>query len=128
MSTLASLDSAALTALQAELTRELQLQQGNRLALDLTRGKPAADQLDLSAGLDDAIAGEYFAANGTDARNYGALTGLPEAKALGAELMGVDPDDVICWGNSSLTLMHILVELALREGLWGDERRWSRSR
>ena len=128
MSGLASLDTAALLALQTELTRELQLQQGNRLALDLTRGKPAADQLDLSAGLDDAIAGDYFAADGTDTRNYGALTGLAEAKALGAELMGVDPDDVICWGNSSLTLMHICVDLALREGLWGDERRWSRAR
>ena len=125
MSSLASQDHAALRALRSELARELELQQGNRLALDLTRGKPAADQLDLSAGLDDAIAGNYFASDGTDARNYGALTGLPEAKALGAELMRVSADDVICWGNSSLTLMHECVELAVNRGLWGDQRRWA---
>lgn len=127
MSALSKLDVPALRALHAELSHELELQQANQLALDLTRGKPAPDQLDLSAGLDAAIAGDYFAADGTDTRNYGALSGLPEAKALGAELMGVAAEDVICWGNSSLTLMHICVELALSRGLWGDERRWSRA-
>ena len=127
MKPLASMTTPELQDMRAELARELDLQIGNRLGLDLTRGKPAADQLDLSAGLDDAIAGDYFAADGTDSRNYGNLDGIPEAKALGAELMGVAPEDVVCWGNSSLTLMHTLVDLALHHGLWGDERRWSRA-
>ncbi|MBH79372.1 MAG: aminotransferase [Gammaproteobacteria bacterium] len=127
MSALSTWTKSELEALQAQLTKELGLQKGNRLALDLTRGKPAADQLDLSAGLDDAIAGDYFAADGTDARNYGTLAGLPEARALGAELMDVSADDVICWGNSSLTLMHTSVDLALHGGLWEDGRRWSRA-
>jgi aspartate/methionine/tyrosine aminotransferase len=124
---LAELDGAALAALRSELGRDLELQTANKLALDLTRGKPAADQLDLSAGLDDAIAGDYIAADGTDTRNYGALTGLPEAKALGAEIMGADPAQIICWGNSSLTLMHLCVDIAMRQGLWGDERNWRRA-
>ncbi len=127
MSTLAQMSDDQLRAMQTQLTREFELQMANRLALDLTRGKPAADQLDLSAGLDAAIDGDYFAADGTDARNYGALTGLPEARALGAELMGVDAEDVICWGNSSLTLMHLCISLALDGKLWGDSRGWSRA-
>jgi DNA-binding transcriptional MocR family regulator len=124
---LVELDNTSLTGLQTALNRDLELQKANKLALDLTRGKPAPDQLDLSAGLDDAIAGNYMASDGTDARNYGALRGLPEARQLGAEIMEVDPAWVICWGNSSLTLMHMCVDIALNRGLWGDDRRWSRS-
>lgn len=124
---LAELDRAALIALQVELSRELELQKANKLGLDLTRGKPASDQLDLSAGLEAAIAGNYIAADGTDTRNYGTLTGLPEAKALGAEIMEADPAQIICWGNSSLTLMHLCVDLALGQGLWGDARSWGRA-
>jgi DNA-binding transcriptional MocR family regulator len=125
---LAEFDAARLKALQVTLSNDLELQKDNRLALDLTRGKPAADQLDLSAGLDDAIAGNYFATDGTDARNYGALRGLPEARALGARLMQADSTEVICWGNSSLGLMHLCVETALGEGFWGDKRNWSRAK
>ncbi|NIP16574.1 MAG: aminotransferase class I/II-fold pyridoxal phosphate-dependent enzyme [Pseudomonadales bacterium] len=123
---MAELSDAELEGLQADLSRELELQAANRLSLDLTRGKPAPDQLELSAGLDDAIAGNYIASDGTDSRNYGALTGLREARELGAEIMEADPEDIICWGNSSLQLMHTCVDLALNHGLWGDGRRWSR--
>ena len=124
---LADYDGSALAALQTDLDRELDLQKANKLGLDLTRGKPAPDQLDLSAGLDEAIAGNYIANDGTDSRNYGALTGLPEAKTLGAELMETDPGRIICWGNSSLTLMHLCVDVAQKQGLWSDERNWARS-
>jgi len=117
----------ALVALKTELEREFELFKGNRLALDLTRGKPDAAQLDLSAGLEDTIRGDYVASDGTDTRNYGTLRGIPEARALGAEIMGVAPGDVICWGNSSLSLMYLTVELAMERGLWGDERAWRRA-
>lgn len=123
---LTSLDNATLTALHDQLSRELELQRANRLSLDLTRGKPAADQLDLSAGLHDAVAGRFIAEDGSDSRNYGDLTGIPEAKALGAEIMDVPAEQIICWGNSSLTLMHLCVNLALVRGLWNDHRRWQR--
>jgi aspartate/methionine/tyrosine aminotransferase len=124
---LADLDRATLAAMESDLTHELDLQRGNRLALDLTRGKPAADQLELSAGLNDALAGNYIAADGTDSRNYGALTGLREAKALGAQIMDTAADQIICWGNSSLTLMRMCVDIAMNHGLWGDARSWSRA-
>ncbi|MEZ5558892.1 MAG: aminotransferase class I/II-fold pyridoxal phosphate-dependent enzyme [Pseudomonadales bacterium] len=127
MTRLTELETSELQALEAELSRDLALQQGNRLKLDLTRGKPAADQLALSAPMEDVIAGDFLAEDGTDSRNYGGLRGLPEARALGAELLEVRPEEVICWGNSSLTLMYLIAESALRAGLWGDDRRWSRS-
>ena len=57
---------------------------GAGLALDLTRGKPCSDQLDLSCALEDAIGGNFKAADGTDVRNYGGLLGIPEARALWA--------------------------------------------
>ena len=126
MTPLAERSSAELADLEGALRRDLALQRGNRLALDLTRGKPGPDQLDLSAAL-DAPLDSYLASDGTDARNYGALRGLPEARALGADLLGVEPSRVFAAGNSSLFLMFQAVATALRRGLWADERRWSRS-
>lgn len=115
-----------LSELEAALRQDLELQRGNRLSLDLTRGKPGPDQLDLSVEL-DAPLDNYLASDGTDARNYGAPRGLPEARALGAELLDVEPGRVFAAGNASLFLMFQAVATALRRGLWGDERRWSRS-
>ncbi|MEM8766331.1 MAG: aminotransferase class I/II-fold pyridoxal phosphate-dependent enzyme [Pseudomonadota bacterium] len=127
MTRLTELDSADLDALASELEREFELLKGNRLSLDLTRGKPAAEQLDLSNGLESAINGDFIASDGTDTRNYGGLRGIPEARALGAELMEVTADEVLCWGNSSLSLMYLCVQLLMEAGLWGDERRWNSS-
>lgn len=124
---LRDMDGKQLEDLRAALSSDLELQKGNRIALDLTRGKPAPDQLALSDALDGILAGNFRAADGTDCRNYGGLRGLPEARALGAELLDVPAAQVMCWGNSSLTLMYLVAETALRHGLWGDERRWSRS-
>lgn len=126
MSRLTDLSLPELERLAAELRRELTLQQGNRLALDLTRGKPAADQLDLSSGLEDTIRGNYIASDGTDTRNYGQLRGIPEARALGGEIMEVPAEQVICWGNSSLSLMYLCVQQALEAGFWEDHRHWRR--
>ncbi|MGI9326846.1 MAG: aminotransferase class I/II-fold pyridoxal phosphate-dependent enzyme [Pseudomonadales bacterium] len=111
----------------AEQVREqyqLHCQQG--LRLDLTRGKPAPDQLALSAELDEQIQGHYLSVTGIDTRNYGQLRGIEEARALGAEIMSVDADDVFAFGNASLTLMYQCADLALRFGLWQDQRRWNR--
>jgi|TARA_B100001123_G_scaffold442808_1_gene587276 DNA-binding transcriptional MocR family regulator len=76
------------------------------LALDLTRGKPSPEQLSLSDELDAMVGGEFRASDGTDLRNYGGLTGMSEARELGAELLGIGAEDVIAGGNSSLTLMY----------------------
>ena len=127
MTHLADMPTEDVDRLVASLEQELSLQQGNRLSLDLTRGKPAADQLDLSSGLENTINGNYIASDGTDTRNYGQLRGIPEARALGAEIMEVDSEDVLCWGNSSLALMYLSVDLLLTSGLWQDGRRWGNS-
>lgn len=79
--------------------------QQRKLALDLTRGKPSAEQLALSDALDGNLHGNYTLDN-TDLRNYGGLEGLPSARKLGADLLGLAPNEVIAGGNSSLTMMY----------------------
>ena len=92
---------------------------GANLALDLTRGKPATEQLDLSNALDGILEGDFFAEDGTDVRNYGNLRGLPEARALGARLLDVGPDEVMAGGNASLTIMFFVLDAAMNAGLRG---------
>lgn len=94
------------------------------LSLDLTRGKPGAEQVALSDALDGILGGDYIAADGTDVRNYGGLTGLPEAKTLFGDMIDVPAAEVLVGGNSSLQLMYATVEFALTEGLRGPESAW----
>ena len=129
-----------LTNLQAEKLRELEnswfleydrlvrLSGKDRLNLDLSRGKPSPEQLELSNLLANNIEpNELISSSGIDTRNYGELSGIPEAKCLGAAIMGVPADEIIAAGNSSLTLMYITLSTALKKGLWGDKRRWGTS-
>jgi len=113
-----------LQARARELAARLDQLKAAGLALDLTRGKPATEQLDLSNALDGILHGDYRLADGTDARNYGGLFGIPEARALGASLLDTTPDCVIAGGNSSLSLMQLVVDTALRIGLWGTDSAW----
>ena len=77
------------------------------LKLDMSRGKPGADQLELSNDmLNPALLGNCKASNGFDVRNYGILDGIPECKNLFAEIFGVPADNVIVFGNASLTIMY----------------------
>ena len=94
------------------------------LTLDLTRGKPSPEQLSLSDGLDAMVGGEFRAADGTDLRNYGGLTGMTEARQLGAELLGVSAEDVIAGGNSSLSLMYKYLLHACLHGPLDAETAW----
>ncbi len=96
------------------------------LNLDLTRGKPSEDQLALSNALDGLLAGNYEAQDGTDTRNYGGLDGLPELKALYAQVLGVKPEETLIGGNSSLTLMHQVMTFAHFFGLRKPEDAWAR--
>jgi len=95
------------------------------LDLDLTRGKPSREQLDLSAGLDAPINGAYFAEDGTDVRNYGGLLGIGPAREFGARLLGLRAAEVLVGGNSSLTLMYQYVAFAHLHGLSGPGTSWS---
>ena len=95
------------------------------LKLDLTRGKPSADQLDLSDGLLH-LPKSTTAPDGTDTRNYGGLAGGIEIREIYAELLGLSTDQLIAGGNSSLTMMRdTLMYLWLHGGV-DSERPWSR--
>jgi DNA-binding transcriptional MocR family regulator len=94
--------------------------------LDLTRGKPAAAQLDLAGALLALPGGDdYLAADRTDTRNYGVLQGLPELRALLAPQFGLEPQQTIVGGNSSLGLMHDTIVYALLCGTCDSARPWS---
>lgn len=99
------------------------------VALDITRGKPSAEQLDLSSELLTILGpDDYRSADGTDCRNYGGLDGLPEMRALFAEILEVRPDQVLAGGNSSLSLMHDSIVHALLHGVPGGSGPWQQQR
>ncbi len=108
------------------LAAEYQAIVDRKLNLDLTRGKPSAEQLSLSDALDGILGGDYRAADGTDTRNYGGLDGLPEAKQLGAHILGIPAENVLVGGNSSLTLMFQMMLTAHQFGLQGPDSAWRR--
>ena len=99
--------------------------QSRRITLDMTRGKPCSEQLDLVLGmLQDDIAKVYLAQGGLDCRNYGGLDGIPEAKVLFADYMGVAPDELVLGGNSSLNMMHDTLLRAMVKGMADDVPPW----
>ena len=97
------------------------------LKIDMTRGKPSAAQLDLSTALlqpvtrSDTGPDAFLSRDGIDCRNYGQLSGLPEARELGAGLLDLDPSQVVAAGNSSLELMHDALVFALLHGVTGSK-------
>ncbi len=109
---------------ESQLAADYQAILDKKLNLDLTRGKPSAEQLTLSDALDGILDGNYTAADGTDTRNYGGLDGLPEAKQLGANIMDVDPANILVGGNSSLTLMFQVMLTAHQFGLKDAASAW----
>jgi len=95
------------------------------LALDMTRGKPSSEQLDLSSGLMTILEpNDVKSSDGVDVRNYGGLDGIPEMKAIFAEMLGAAPAQVIVGGNSSLTMMHDTIVRALIHGVPGGRGPW----
>lgn len=109
---------------ETELTSAYEDIKAKGLGLDLTRGKPSADQLSLSDALDGILKGDYKTAAGVDVRNYGGLEGIPEARELGGYVLGLDPSLVFAGGNSSLTLMHQTMSVAYFFGLSGEQSAW----
>jgi aspartate/methionine/tyrosine aminotransferase len=125
---MSSPDVSALKASADELERRYAAFADKRLALDMTRGKPCPEQLDLANGLLTVLGSDYRAADGTDCRNYGGLDGLPESKAFFADFMEASPREVLLGDNSSLSLMHDTVARALSHGVPGGDGPWSKSR
>ena len=116
------LESADLKALKTRLDDEYEHIKARGLALNMARGKPAADQLDLSMPLLTTVTGvnDCFSEDGTDCRNYGVLDGIPEAKRLMAAMLDDKPENVIVGGASSLTLMYNAVSRYVAHGALGS--------
>ena len=94
------------------------------LHLDMSRGKPGKQQLDLVTDLLQYPTADAFCMDGFDARNYGSLYGLPSARKLFAELLGVQPEEVLVGGNASLSLMYGVISKAYTHGLLHSPRPW----
>lgn len=111
-----------LLVLKESLNKEYAEAKAKGLALDMSRGKPSAKQLDVSLGLLDTInsSSDLKALDGTDCRNYGVLDGIPEAKKLMADMMGTTPDHVIVYGNASLNIMYDQISRAYTHGILGN--------
>ncbi|MBV9089105.1 MAG: aminotransferase class I/II-fold pyridoxal phosphate-dependent enzyme [Mycobacteriaceae bacterium] len=95
-----------------------------RLSLDLTRGKPSPEQLDLSNALLSLPGEDHRDGEGTDTRNYGGLHGLPELRAIFGELLGIPVAHLIAGNNSSLEMMHDIVAFSMLHGGVDSARPW----
>lgn len=103
MTTYQALTASEKSSLKTELEQQYQAFAQRNLNLDMTRGKPSPAQLDLSNALMQID--HYQSSGNTDCRNYGGLDGLPEMKALFAEILDISATNIIVGGSSSLTLM-----------------------
>ncbi len=107
------------------LKKQYEIYKAKGLKLDMSRGKPAPEQLDLSIDmLLHCLDGDYKSSNGIDCRNYGVLDGIPEAKQLFMEMLGVGTDELIVGGNSSLALMYDTVIHAMQFGFPESDKPW----
>lgn len=121
-----TLDRDALGTLLSTQRAAYEELRGRGLSLDITRGKPSPEQLDLAQPL-LSLPGEddYRAADGTDTRNYGGLDGLAELREIFAELLGIPVAQLLAQGSSSLTLMHETLVWALLHGFAESSRPWA---
>ncbi|QZT62511.1 aminotransferase class I/II-fold pyridoxal phosphate-dependent enzyme [Mycolicibacterium austroafricanum] len=120
-----SLGRDELRAQHEEQQRNYAELQAKNLRLDLTRGKPSPDQLDLSNGLLELPGADAFRdAEGTDTRNYGGLHGLPELRTIFSELLGIPVPNLIAGNNASLEFMHDAVVYSLLHGGVDSPRPW----
>lgn len=122
MKTYTEMSKEELLALKGDLEKQYEDAKALNLALDMSRGKPAAAQLDLSMPMMSLLNEDSVlkAENGTDCRNYGVLDGIPEAKKLMADMVGAKPENVIVYGNSSLNIMYDTIVRSMLHGVLGS--------
>lgn len=119
-----AMNAQQLTAERERLSAVYESYKQQGLKLDMSRGKPSPEQLDLSMGL--LKEENYKGETGIDARNYGNLEGMPEARAFFAQMLKVKPQEVIVGGNSSLNMMYCMVDLGARLGFCEGAQGWSK--
>lgn len=118
----AKLSKQELSEINEQLIEKYNQFKAQNLSLDMSRGKPGADQLELSLDMLTALnKDDYYNSTGVDCRNYGGLDGLPETKQLFADILDIDPEEVVVGGNSSLALMFDSVAANLTHGPHDDE-------
>lgn len=122
MKTYQELSKAELKEIRETLEKQFEDAKGKGLKLDMSRGKPSAAQLDLVMPLMDALDSKTSLKTneGTDCRNYGIVDGIPEAKKLMGDMVGVAPENVIVCGNASLTIMYDTVSRSMTHGVCGS--------
>lgn len=127
MMDLGSLSADELEKLRWKLARRYQDFQSRNLKLDMTRGKPCPEQLDLSLEMLECVKAEHYSTLvGEDYRNYGGLDGIVEAKKLFSRYLDVRPDEMIIGGNSSLNMMHDTIMSAMVQGVVDSEVPWGK--
>ncbi len=126
MKPLSNMTRDELNSFYRETLAQYQACKEKGLKLDMSRGKPARDQLDLSNELLSMPAPEQCNVNGTDARNYGVMDGLPACRALFAEILGVEADEVFAAGSASLSLMYDTIAKAYTHGLLHSPAPWAK--
>lgn len=116
------LSKEELLTLQSSLQKEFEDAKGKGLKLDMSRGKPAVSQLMMGMDIMDTLTSEsdMKSEEGVDVRNYGGMDGIAEAKRLMADIMGVDPSQVIVFGNASLSIMYDTVSRSVTHGVMGS--------
>ncbi len=123
----ASMNQAQLQTEYALVAKKFEDLKGRNLKLDMSRGKPGKEQLDLVSGILTVLAKpEDCVQDGLDVRNYGELTGLPCTKKLFAEILGCKPEECFIGGNASLTLMYDTIAKAYTHGLLHSEKPWAK--
>ncbi len=125
---LTEMNSEELSAFGKQCAEEYESYKAKGMKLDMSRGKPSTEQLDLAMPMFDVFtnAASMLAEDGTDCRNYGCLTGIPDAKRLFGELLGVSSEEIIIGGNSSLAMMYDTVSRAVTHGVYGSEKPWGK--
>ena len=109
----------------ASLAKQYDSYKALDLKLNMARGKPGTEQLDLVSDILSVLSeNDSFFDEGIDVRNYGELSGIPSAKKLFAELLGVQTEEIFVGGNASLNLMYDLISKAYTHGLLRSERPW----
>ena len=121
------MDTSELREEYKKLSKQYKEFQYRSLSLDMSRGKPCPEQLDLSMGMMDVLNSntDLVCEDGADCRNYGVLSGIPEAKELLADIMEVHPDNIIIYGNSSLNVMFDFISRSMTHGVMGSTP-WSK--
>jgi aspartate/methionine/tyrosine aminotransferase len=113
--------------IKEELRQRYREFQDRRITLDMTRGKPCTEQLDLALGMLEGETGKaYLSRDGLDCRNYGGLDGIPAAKTLFSDYMQVEPEELILGGNSSLNMMHDTILRAMVKGMMDGAPPWGK--